>query len=1007
MTIKIYPSKLEGEPLEEHPIDAATTFDEWMAQNVKGYTWSESPPISAHLNGRLLSVEEWKTAAFGSDDTLCVYPEPKWAGTFLGISYGAWALAAAAVVLAIVLQPSIPSPGKQGGRTGRNLDASSVKGNQVKINSPIREVAGTRKIYPDYLVPLHRYFQEPRQQVIKTHLCFGKGEFDIPASQILIGDTPVISLGDDSTFQIYGPGEVISADDRCEWWHSATEVGATSAGTSGIELTVTTDATAAASASSYLFSGSSISVPAGAGELPADWEAGMLVRIESPQAYTVTDGGAGRDIISGPLTELGPFAGMEIEIVGDNPGLYSVETFTAGAAGTASTITGNAAPSRYDFHVTPATFTLNRSGQSWVVNLTTNAVDLAGLVTAVNTQLGSAPLIASSSGGFLRISEKTPFTGQVLSRAISADATTVFGAAPVLVTGTATADGQMTLNYEGGAPANGLQTGTRNMGIGYAGLLYRILTAGTSSMTVERLTDTGATDGAWVGFATLSTSQAAIMLDASTDEGGWIGPFAACPDGEVTNRIEWDVFFPAGLIRIGSKGQKLYWTVNSELQYRDAATAGAWTSVLKAYNSKTNDQIGYTESEVLPFMMQPEVRMRRIGAKSTQVTAQEIIQWYGLRADLSHNLPASYPGVTTLALKIASGAKLAAQSEQLVSSKLTRILPVRVDGEWADPVPTRDIAPWVAYVAKSLGYTDDDIDLDELDRLDGVWRARGDTYDNSVEQRSTAKESLNSALRAGMAEYTVDRGLIRPVRDEPRAFFDHMYTPQNMTGPLKRQFQSFTPDDFDGVDVEYTSSRTWQVETVECRLPGDLGTRVEKISLEGVTSRDKAWQIGMRQRRASVYRRFIYNFDTELDALNSRYMSYAALGDDVPGYNKSSLLLGFAPMGATVALESSEPFDWSEPGAHMVAIRKKDGSLSGPYVATRIDDYRLTVPGPLDFTPDTSWEVEPPHLLFGPAERWTYPALITEVNPSGRSGCGVVAVNYDVRVYADDNNSPP
>ncbi len=896
--IKIYPSKLEGEPVETHRIEASTTFDAWMSQNVKGYTWSESPPISAHINGRLLSPDEWKTVEFGRDDTVCVYPEPKLGGAFLGISYAAWALAAAAVVLAIVLQPSIPKVGKSADGRGRNIDEASAKGNKVKLNSPIEEVAGRRRKYPSYLVPLHRYFESPRQLVIKTHLCFGKGEFDIPASLIKIGDTPIISLGDDSTYQIYGPGEVTSGDDRCEWWHSAPEVGATSSGTSGIELTVITDVDPTPNATVFVFSGDSITIPSGAGSFPDAWEPGMVARIEAPYDYTIADGvGVGvRDIISGDIEQLGLTVGDLIEITGDNAGDYIVETVD----------------------------------------------DMAGTLT---------------------------------------------------------------LNYADGSPAVALATGSVRMSIGFRGQRYQLITASTSSLTLERIDSDGDADLDWPGFTDATLDDALIILDESDAEGGWVGPFAACPEGETTDRIEWDVFFPAGLIRIGSKGQKIFYTVRSQLQYRDAAIGGDWTSVDKAYGNETYDQIGYTEFLDLPYPMQPEVRMRRVGAKSTLQGIQEIIQWYGLRAKLTP--PASYAGVTTIALKIASGAKLAAQAEQLVSAIVTRKLPVRVDGEWTSPVATRGIAPWVAYVAKSLGYTDDDIDLAELDRLDEVWQDRGDTYDNEVAQRSTAKESINNALRAGMAEYTVDRGLIRPVRDEPRAFFDHMYTPQNMTGPLKRQFQSFTPDDFDGVDVEYTSSRTWQVETIECRLPGDLGTRVEKISLEGVTDRTQAWQIGMRQRRAAVYRRFIYNFDTELDALNSRYMSYAALGDDVPGYNKSAILMGLAVMGTTVAIRSSEPFDWSEPGAHMVAIRRKDGSLSGPYVATRIDDYRLTVPGPLDFTPDTSWEVEPPHLLFGPVDRWTYPALITEVNPSGRAGCSVVAVNYDPRVYADDNNSPP
>jgi len=253
---------------------------------------------------------------------------------------------------------------------------------------------------------------------------------------------------------------------------------------------------------------------------------------------------------------------------------------------------------------------------------------------------------------------------------------------------------------------------------------------------------------------------------------------------------------------------------------------------------------------------------------------------------------------------------------------------------------------------------------------------------------------------------TIDRGLIRPVRDELRTVFEHMYTPQNVTTPLTRSFQAVTQDDFDGVDVEYTSGTSWQVETVQCRLSGDAGTRVDKITLEGVIDRDKAWRIGMRARRAQKYRRYQLSTATELDGLNSRYLSYVAMADDVPGYGKSAILLSYAPMGSGYVLQSSEPFDWSAPVAHVVAIRRPDGTLSGPYTATRIDDYRFTI-GSLDFVPDVSWDIEPPHLLFGPVNRWVYPALVTEISPQGSSGVSIKAINYDARVYADDDGFAP
>lgn len=890
--IRIFPSKLEGEPLERHEIKQATTVNQWLADNVRGYEWRESPPISVHVNGGLVDHTGWHDGKIVPSDVVDIYPEPKGVDSFfLAATAGLFAIA-----VSTLLQPSIPKQRQSPGR-GDNLNEVSIKGNKIKINAPIREIFGRRKVYPDYLIPLHRKFIGPRQQIIETHLSLGVGDFDIPGSTILIGDTPLISLGDGTTYQVYAPGADTSGDPRCDFWHTAPEVGATSGGTSGIELTVVSAINPTPSATVFVFSGTSVAIPTGAGSFPDEWEPAMVARIEAQYPYTVVNSvGVGvRDVINGDIAQLGLSVGDLIEITGANAGNYIVDTVD----------------------------------------------DLAGTLT---------------------------------------------------------------LDYEDGSPAVALVTGDVRMSIGFRGQRFRLLSAGTSSITVERLDSSGATDTGWPGFADITLDDAVIIIDDSSAEGGWVGPFNACPAGEVTNQIEWDVFFPTGLIRIGSKGQRIPWTVYAELEYRDSATAGAWTNVLRSYIGTTLDQIGYTEAITLPYAMNPEVRMRRTGAKSTIPNIQEIIQWYGLRSKLER--PASYDGTTTIALRVVTGSELAAQAEQLVSVLATRKLPVRVDGEWTAPVATRDIAPAVAYVANSLGYTDADLDLAELDRLDAIWKARGDTFDQSFESITTAKEAINSALRAGFSEMTIDRGQIRPVRDEPRTVREQMYTPQNCTEVLTREFATVTPDDFDGVDVEYTDSGTWQVETVECRLPGDVGRRVEKIQVEGVTSRTRAWRIGMRARMAQKYRRYRYSTATELDALNSRYLSYVVMADDVPGYGKSAILEAYTALGGGFLLKSSEPFEWVSGADHVVGIRRPDGTVSGPYPATRFDDYRLTIPA-LDFTPDTSWEIEPPHLLFGTTQRWAYPALVTEISPRGDNSVSITAINYAPEVYTYDNAEPP
>ncbi|MNR41021.1 hypothetical protein D3C85_1593600 [compost metagenome] len=129
------------------------------------------------------------------------------------------------------------------------------------------------------------------------------------------------------------------------------------------------------------------------------------------------------------------------------------------------------------------------------------------------------------------------------------------------------------------------------------------------------------------------------------------------------------------------------------------------------------------------------------------------------------------------------------------------------------------------------------------------------------------------------------------------------------------------------------------------------------------------------------------------------------MADDIPGYGQSSILMGVTAGSGTVILESSEPFTWKAGASHVVGLRRPDGTVSGPWPAARVDDFRLYVHS-LDFEPDVSWEIEPPHLLFGEATRWCYPVLITSIQP-GDYSADVEAVNYDVRVYADDNNFAP
>lgn len=899
--IEVYPNLLDGGPCDVQTTERKYSVAEWLDEYCKktgGYKPGDDMPLQIRIEDEIIEECDWPLTYFRPRDRVEVRVLPRGTDPF-SITV---ALFAGVKAVFGMLMPALPGTPNTPGQ-GDSLSQGSVRGNKVKLGQPIRESFGTQQIYPDYLLPPHKYFSDPRTQQTRFCMNIGVGEFQINAIDVKIGETPLLSLGAEAEYQISGPNAFIGGDQSAWWWHTAPEVGASSTGAAGLELTPSTAITPFLTASSITFSGYTVTLPAGAGTFPTDWIPGMTLRMVVPYTYTVTDGASPgfRDVITGtPLSMLAPVVGQTIEIAGTNAGFYSVN--------------------------------------SW-------------------------------DGTSLR------------------------------------------LDYAGGAPANSMQVGTGPAAIGPVGLRFRIVSISPSSMTVQRLNSAGSIDGTFPGFTALTTSLATVSIDSASLEGGWRGPFPACPTGEKTTVIEFDVFFPNGLCGISKEGAVYQLVVNYEVQYRDSEVGGAWWSQGFSETDATLDQIGYTRQIAMPYPMRPEVRLRKLYPLTTNLEWHDTIQWYGLKAIL--NAPTSYPGCTVITGRVQISDRISAQSESRINVVATRILPKRVGGVWQAPTATREIAPAAIYVGKSLGLTDDDFDLVEIDRLaSGVWASRGDHCDMAITEETTAKEVMNSIFGCGFAELTVDRGLIRPVRDEPRSTLEHAYSAQNMTEELTVDVTLKSENDFDGVEVTYQDATTWTSEVVYCRLPGDPlnGRRIEKIEAPGITDRNKAYQYGMRRRRVHEYRRDMFTFSTPGDALNSRYLSYCAVCADVPGYfGQSAILTGFQQSGDGYVMRSSEPLDWSAGGAHVIALRRPDGTVSGPYYASRIDDYRFFIIGSVDFVPDLSWNnnIDPPHLLFGAIQTWAYKILVTSVSPRGTTSAAVEAVGYDERVYLDDDSLAP
>jgi hypothetical protein len=1021
MTIEFFPNKLaDTAPLATFTARERMTIEAWIQQQTESYQRSPVQPISVAINDELICPTLWHKVKFKPSDRVQIWREPK---GFAGFAIAAL-LIAGTVAVSKMMAPKMPGmPSTAGTAQGDPIDEASARGNKVKIGDPVRNLAGRQKLFPAYLTEPRTWFVAPREQWVEMLLYVSAGDLDIPLSTVKVGDTPIISMGADAQVAIYPPGAYVFDDTASLLWYNVGEVGSGSSGSSGLELTLSTSITPSATAWAYQFNGHAISIPAGAGTFPGDWASGLVIRVLSPYTYLVVDGGAGRDIVQGPLEMLNPFPGMLIEVDGANAGNYVVNSYTPYSpavpptSGTASTILGSSVPARYDFNVTPLSVTVTLGSTPYAVNLATATTNLAGLVSAFNTAKGSAPFLASASSGKLLITQFGTFGGETMVASGGAD---ILGSSPINTTGTPASAGtpevpsQMTLNYDGGSPVVGLALGFGLATIGPRGLRYRITAVGGSVMTVDRLTSGGSVDAGWPGFNAMETVSGSITLDPSSQQGGYRGPFIAAPEKELISHFEYSVFYASGLYGMTPKGALYKVAGGHSIEYRDADVAGAWIAQTIIDYGASRDAQGFTHTIALPYPMRAEVRIKKVFVETGGYLPSEYhddATWYGLRG-LRVFRPSIYPGMTVMSVKVRGGDRLSSQSESQISVEATRKLPVRSGGVWQPAQATRGIVPWCLHVLKSLGYTDADIDLPEWDRLHAVFQAAGQYYDEVIDDTSTAKDRLNNALACGFAELTIKNGLVSLVRDEPRAAFDitygpktQTYSPQNMTKGLKIDGALPSINDFDGVDVEYYSNLTWAWETVPCRWPGDAGFKVEKVKLPGVGDRNRAYQFGMRRRGHQLFRQDTYSWETELAGMNSGYLSFCAVASDTPGLCQSAQLRSVTPITGGFLLESTEPIDWSAPETYKVGISRADGSLSGPFQVTAIDEYHMQI-ADLDFVPDTSMTLELPQLLVGPSSKWAYPVLVTSSNPSN-GNVALKGMPYDARVYTYDNAPAP
>ncbi|MDI3359787.1 host specificity factor TipJ family phage tail protein [Lelliottia sp. V89_10] len=1017
MTIRIYPSRMPGEPLETHE-HKPTTLRMWLVINVPNYHDRDlsDHPISIELNGVPISPMLWGETDIQSGDDVRIYPVPYATGIEIA-SWIAVGIAAASAAYSIYMISSMDKGGFESPSNGDQLELNPAKANTAKLGDPIREVFGKYRIYPDYLCqPVSRFVDE-RSFITSMFVCLSEGELEIHKEDICVGLTPASSFGDDVTWTIYPPGADVGSDARTENWYNSTEVGNTTSGTAGLDLNATAPKDDDTTAPAILFSGNTLTLLGSDQDdndvLPDTWTTGTILTIEAPDAFIVQLSG-GRDEIYGDMKELAPSVGMAVTLGFEGVDYdLVIETYTPykaavpGVGGSPATISGSAHPSVFDFTAQTESFTLFWSGLTFPVALVANYLNLSGVVSSITDQLTGSGLIAFADEGRISIRESSsPYAGGSIG--YSSLPEDLFGSPTSIIGipsegGSAAVPAHITLKYDSGTPFTGIPDGPQRLSIGLRENKYRITAIDALTITVERLiigedeagNSTTTVDSTWPGFSERTLLD--FSVSGVSDDELWMGPFLACPDGETTDQIEININFQNGLIKYDNKGHKKDTTVDLRLAYRDTLKSDGWIETDFSYTNRTEDQIGYTRAFTVPAG-QYEIKMRRLDAVDGG-SSRDQVYWQALRARLKAR-PSSYRNITTMALTIKTGNKLASQSDRRVNVTAAR--------KYAPGYASRSISGALNLVLSSVGVSAAEIDTASINALETqYWTPRGEYFDFAADSDDTsALEMLQKICTAGMGYFYLSGGLYSAGREGVKSWVG-VVTPQEMTESLEVQFKAPSPDDYDGVDVTYIDDVSWAEETVQCRIPGNPTPRkVESYQLDGVTDPDRAYRIGMRRLQGYLLQRLTFQIKTEMDMLCYEYGDRLILTDDIPGGDTTSCLIEDASNDdGVITITVTEPLNWSVTNPRCL-IRYQDGSASALITPTKVSEYVAAIPASaVNFD---EWiigdpYIEPPRFILCSSERVGYDSIVNNIDPDSDGTCQSTAKQYSPDLYKYDD----
>ena len=296
-------------------------------------------------------------------------------------------------------------------------------------------------------------------------------------------------------------------------------------------------------------------------------------------------------------------------------------------------------------------------------------------------------------------------------------------------------------------------------------------------------------------------------------------------------------------------------------------------------------------------------------------------------------------------------------------------------------------------------------DEQNLMQLDQMWNTAGLNFDYRFDKSTTVLEAIKQCMQVGYTEPIIDGNKIKGTYRSENAYIEQMFTANNMTGEPKITYNFITPTDADEADITYMNPQNWKQDEVYVDIDKSTNEseiynyqnslNTEKVEVLAVTDVTKAIKLGARRLREVMYQRKQIDFDCEFDALNCNYGSLiaVALPQDLNAY--SGYIINYDSNTLICELSDTVPSDVS-----LIYIRRYDGTVQ-QINCTYIDNTHVQLLSELDFNLRSNAQLDLLHYAIGKIEKY----WVTSIKPSDKK-CSVTAINYDARVFVDDQIEP-